>query len=190
MDLAGIGGDLYEARHPSSGAGGVSPYKKICRWVDEYPFLDGKYVRLKADGRDTDLRKVGFHCQEDEDLFHKKRTEAFFIQSKDYGVLLTSEDENKGFSLLNGMIETRKEVEEYHIAAVIGLANLDYGYGDLVSDEEFERVAQDLNEFTDIDSFLTSRGVYVDEVNGENSGSGTFKYHKKTEKKDERVLDL
>jgi hypothetical protein len=71
--------------------------------------------------------------------------------------------------------------KDYEVAAITGLEYADLGYGNMVQDEKFEHLVKSIQEFTDIESYLSRRNVYVDEVNAENSGNETTKYRKKTE---------
>lgn len=174
MGISDVGEEIYDLAFEGLTAGKASPYKKIREWSDNYDFIDGRYVRPKAKGRNTDLRVIDLHQPEDEDLFHKD-SEGFFVQGDEYGILLRPKGRK---SKLNG-------AKKYHVAGMVGLENLDYEYGRIVDNNEFELVARELNEFTDIDSFLDSREVYVDEVNTENAGSETFKYRKTAEEDSE-----
>lgn len=170
MNLEGIGGEFYGIAFEGARAASVSPYKKIRDWTKQYDFLNGQYVRVNGKGRDTDLRTVGRHHPDDEDLFHAKFPHAFYVQAEDYGILLRPVGR-----------QTRSGgASKYHVAGIIGLENISLAYGDIVNDEGFEFVAKELDEFTDIDSFLSEEGVYVDEVNAENAGSPTFKYRRNT----------
>lgn len=171
MEIQGVGGEFYEVAFEGMRMGAASPYKKIREWAKQYDFIDGRYVRVKSEGRNTDLRTIGLHAPEDRDIFHKKFPNAFYVYGERYGILLRP----------RGRQTRMGGARRYHVASVLGLENLDMEYGNLVDDEEFEFVAQELNAFTDIDSFLSTRNVYVDQVNADNAGHPTFKYRKTAE---------
>jgi len=170
---------LYDRGFEGARQAGGSPYREARDWAKKYEFLKGKYVYPKDNpGRTTDFRNAQDHIEVADRISDRMERGSLYVESEDYGILLRPE--NRVWKSLKNMFSSPLK-REYRVADIFGLDNLSRNYGDLVDDPEFETVANDLNEFTDIDDFLDSRDVYVKGVNAENHGSENLRYRKPTE---------